>query len=94
MGTKDSGPHEVGFITSGWHISRKIGYILAALAVAACVLVGLIVYHVGVSGITCEDYDASRAPMFGATSGDSHLGSGGHGGKKEKVIIRQEAQVE
>ena len=87
MGTKDSGPHEVGFTTSGWHISRKIGYILAALAVAACVLVGLIVYHVGVSGLTCEDIDGGGSTSASATGSGSTSGGSGSGHKgKEKVI--------
>ena len=82
MGTKIEDPHEVGFTTTGWHVSRKTGYTLGALAVLACILVGVIVYHAGVKGYECVPDDGAVA--LGNT-GSVEGKEDGHGNKKQKV---------
>ncbi len=54
MGRAD-GPHEVSFNDENtWTVRKKVGYVLAFLAIAACIVVGLLVYYVGVMGIECN----------------------------------------
>ena len=46
-------PHEVSFSDNDTlTIRKKVGYVLAFLAIAACIVVGLLVYYVGVMGAT------------------------------------------
>ena len=41
-------PEEAAVTAPGWRLSKKVGYILVFLAVAAVVVVGLLTYYVGV----------------------------------------------
>ena len=67
---------------SGFHIRKRVGYMLFALAVAAVVLVGLIVYYAGVAGIQCQvDPNSSGGAEKLLSKGDSGSQSGG----KKKV---------
>ena len=67
---------------SGVHISKRVGYMLFALAVASVVLVGLIVYYAGVAGIECK-VDNNSSGGADASKGDSESLSGG----KKKVRL-------
>ena len=52
---KSDEDHEVSFSSnSGWRISKKLAILLAAIGALSCLAVGLIVYYVGVSNMTCE----------------------------------------
>jgi hypothetical protein len=75
------GPHEVSFSDEdSWTVRKKVGYVLAFLAVASCIVVGLLVYYVGVMGIKCDGISP------GGQTGSGGLDAGGLSGpKKEKV---------
>ena len=52
---KLEGPHEVSFSDqNSVTMRKKVAYVLAFLAVATSVIVGLLVYYVGVMGLECE----------------------------------------
>ena len=54
MGKTSEGPPEVSFSDeNSCTMRKKVAYVLAFLAVASCVVTGLLVYYVGVMGITC-----------------------------------------
>ena len=65
-------------VDSGFRVGKRTAYVLLALAVGTVVLVGLIVYYVGVAGVECQAGDASG-------SSASSSGSGSQGGGKKKV---------
>lgn len=68
------GPHEVSFTDEdSWTIRKKVGYVLGLLAACACIVVGLIVYYVGVMGIDCSD--------------GNYLLTGGQLGSGQKPVI-------
>ena len=67
-------------VDSGFRIGKRTAYTLLALAVGTIILVGLIVYYVGVAGIECQAGTGGRGA--GGTSSDS---SGSHKGGKKKV---------
>ena len=46
-------PEEAAVTASGWHLSKRVGYVLAILAVATVTIVGLLTYYVGVMN-ACE----------------------------------------
>ena len=49
------GPHEVSFSDqNSVTMRKKVAYVLAFLAVATSVVVGLLVYYVGVMGVECQ----------------------------------------
>ena len=51
MGKTSEGPPEVSFIDeNSCTVRKKVAYVLAFLAVASCIVVGLLVYYVGVMG--------------------------------------------
>ena len=51
MGKTSEGPPEVSFVDeNSCTVRKKVAYVLAFLAVASCIVVGLLVYYVGVMG--------------------------------------------
>ena len=49
------GPHEVSFSDqNSVTMRKKVAYVLAFLAVATSVVVGLLVYYIGVMGVECQ----------------------------------------
>ena len=64
----------------GWHVSRRLGLILAVLAVSTVVIVGLLVYYVGVmGGVTCD--------MAPTTTGSAQLSAAKSAASKEKHTV-------
>ena len=52
---KFEGPHEVSFSDqNSVTMRKKVAYVLAFLAIATSVVVGLLVYYVGVMGLECQ----------------------------------------
>ena len=69
---KFEGPHEVSFSDqNSVTMRKKVAYVLAFLAVATSVIVGLLVYYVGVMGIECQVDIASQISGQGQTATDS-----------------------
>ena len=54
-------PEEAAVTAPGWRLSKKVGYILAFLAVAAVVIVGLMTYYIGVMN-ACSAKAPQTAP--------------------------------
>ena len=72
---KFEGPHEVSFSDqNSVTMRKKVAYVLAFLAVATSVIVGLLVYYIGVMGFECQAVDiASQTGGQGQTgTGSSH----------------------
>ena len=46
----------------GWHITKRVGYVLAFLAVATVVVVGLLTYYVGVMNFECRANQDIQGP--------------------------------
>ena len=69
-------------VDSGFRVGKRTAYVLLALAVGTVVLVGLIVYYVGVAGVECQAGDSS-----GSSASSSGSGSRGGGKKKVRVIF-------
>ena len=62
--------HEVSFSDGDTlTIRKKVGYVLAFLAIAACVVVGLLVYYVGVMGVQCELVSEELGPHSSQSDG-------------------------
>ena len=71
------GKEDLSFtVGHGWHVKRKTGYLLAFLAVAACVIVGLLTYYIGVSPYKCENI---------SPDGQDGDGDGDNNNHKQKV---------
>ena len=67
-------PHEVSFSDGDTlTIRKKVGYVLAFLAIAACVVVGLLVYYVGVMGIQCQLVPEDPGSLKSEAKGSSEI---------------------
>ena len=55
------GKTNIAGMESGWHVTKKVAYILAFLVVASIVIVGLIVYYAGISSVVCVPNGQSEA---------------------------------
>ena len=80
----DLGPLEVSFSDeNSCTIRKKVVYLLAFLAIASCVVVGLLVYYVGVMGVQCPSMSSDEVQIPGQLEGPSASTP-----KKEKVYDR------
>ena len=69
-------------VDSGFRVGRRTAYTLLGLAVGTVILVGLIVYYVGVAGsVQCQGDNAGDGA--GGASSSEGLESQGGGGKKK-----------
>ena len=75
MGKTSEGPPEVSFVDeNSCTVRKKVAYVLAFLAVASCIVVGLLVYYVGVMGL-----EPQCLPVTESSTG----GSGGNNTKPD-----------
>ena len=57
MGKTSEGPPEVSFVDeNSCTVRKKVAYVLGFLAVASCVVVGLVVYYAG-GNMGCQVFD-------------------------------------
>jgi len=55
MGKTSEGPPEVSFVDeNSCTVRKKVAYVLGFLAVASCIVVGLVVYYAGVMGLETQ----------------------------------------
>ena len=58
-------PEEANAVTSsgGCHISKRVGWTLAFLAIASVVVAGLLTYYVGVMNVQCNPAENAGGPQ-------------------------------
>ena len=71
MGKTSEGPPEVSFVDeNSCTVRKKVAYVLAFLAVASCIVVGLLVYYVGVMGLEPQCLPVTESST-GGSAGNS-----------------------